>query len=195
MTSGLDHFKLLLKEFHGLSLWAVGGSLAVPFGARLADLSPPWPPGIVPVTAVVELLTLVVVFQFFKTAKRRVVNRVLILSIALFAVTSVVYLSAISYYTYEVPTTKERFLKGYECTPDAQLVFTTRCPDLGLDELITAEYEAERLWTRKSIAVTRTGLVLVWSLVFVALSSALGGFLCYQMRTRKSAKTDTAQAT
>jgi ABC-type xylose transport system permease subunit len=188
MPSGLDDFKLLLKEYRGLSVWAVGGSLVVPFAAKLADLSPPWPPGIVPVTAVVQLLALVLVFQFFKTAKRRIINWVLLLSIAIFAVTSVIYLSAVSYCTYEVPTTKARYVKGYECTHEAQLVFKSQCPDLGLDELGTAEYEAERLWTRKSIAVIRTALVMIWSLVFVALSFSLGGFLCYQMRMNARAR-------
>jgi hypothetical protein len=107
--------------------------------------------------------------------------------------TGVVYLGAVSYFTYEVPTTKERFVKGYECTADAHLVFKERCPDLGLDELRTAEYEAERLWTRKSIAVTRTSLALLWAVVFVALSFAVGSFLCYQMRTRRVKKPRPAQ--
>jgi ABC-type xylose transport system permease subunit len=193
MASGLDDFKLLLKEFRGVSVWAVGGSLVVPFAASLADLSPPWPPGIVPVTAVVELLALALVFQFYKTSRRQVINRVLLLSVAVFALTSIVYLGAVSYFTYQVPTTKERFVKGYECTGDAQLVFKSRCPDLGLDELKTAEYEAERLWTRKSIAVARTSLALLWSLVFVALSFALGSFLCYQMRTKRRVKAGPAR--
>lgn len=195
MASGLDDFKLLLKEFRGLSVWAVGGSLVVPFAASMADLSPPWPPGIVPVTAVIELLALVLVFQFFKTSSRRVINRVLLLSVSVFVMTSVIYLPAVSYYVYQVPTTKERFLKGYECTPEAQMVFKDRCPDLGLDELRTAEYESERLWTRKSIAVTRTALTAVWSLLFVALSFALGGFLSYQLRTRKRVKVGAARNT
>jgi hypothetical protein len=194
MASGLQDFKLLLKEFRGVSVWAVGGSLVVPFAASLADLSPPWPPGIVPVTAVVELLALVLVFQFYKTSRRQVINRVLLLSVAVFALTSVVYLGAVSYFTYQVPTTKERFVKGYECTPHAQLVFKNLCPDLGLDELRSAEYEAERLWTRKSIAVTRTSLALIWSADFVALSFALGSFLCYQMRTKKRAKAGPARS-
>ncbi len=182
MASGLNDFKKLLKEFRGLSIWAVGGGLVVPFAASMVDLSPPWPSGVVAVTALIELVALVLVFQFFKTASRRVTNRILILSLTMFVATGVVYLAAISYYTYQVPTTKERFVKGYECTADARLVFENRCPDLGLDELQTAEYEAERLWTRKSIAVTRTVLVLVWLMAFVALSVALGGFLNYQMR-------------
>src|SRR5688500_1390525 len=143
MANGLDDFKLLLKEFRGLSVWAVGGSLIVPFAAALADLSPPWPRGIVPVTAVVALLALILVFQFFKNSRRAVVNRLLLISVLVFALVSPVYLAAISYFTYQVPTTKERFVKGYECAPDAQLVFKDKCPDLGLDELRTAEYEAE----------------------------------------------------
>jgi len=193
MASGLDDFKLLLKEFRGVSVWAVGGSLVVPFAASLTDLSPPWPSGIVPVTAIVELLALVLVFQFFRNARRQVINRVLLLSVLPLALASVVYLGAVSYFTYQVPTTKERFVKGYECTPDARLVFRERCPDLGLDELKTAEYEAERLWTRKSIAITRTSLASLWSLVFVALSFALGSFLCYQMRTKKRLKAGPAR--
>jgi hypothetical protein len=185
MATVLDDFKLLLKEFRGLSLWAFGGSLVVPFAANLADLSPPWPPGIVPVTAVVELLTLVLVFHFCRKAKHRRISLVLAVSAAVFAISGVVYLSGVSYFTFKTPNTKERFIKGYECTPDAQLVFKERCPDLGMDELETAEYEAERLWTRKSIAVTRTALTTIWSLVFVALSVALGSFLQYAMKTRK----------
>jgi len=188
VPSGLEDFKLLLKEFRGLSVWAVGGSLVVPFAAAWADLSPPWPPGIVPVTAVVELLALVVVFQFFKSSKRRVINRVLLLSVSVFAITSVIYLIAFSYFTYKVPTTKERFVKGYKCTVNAEKVFKDRCPDLGLDELRTAGYEAERLWTPGSIALIRTGLALVWALLFVALSFALGAFLQYQMRTKRREK-------
>jgi ABC-type xylose transport system permease subunit len=194
VASGLDDFKLLLKEFRGLSVWAVGGSLVVPFAAALADLSPPWPAGIVPITAVAELLALVLVFQFFKNSKRRVTNRLLLLSVAIFAITMTVYLIAFSYFTYRVPTTKERFVKGYKCTINAEKVFKDRCPDLGLDELRTAGYEAERLWTSGSIALVRTGLALVWSLLFVALSFALGAFLQYQMRRKNRWKIRATRA-
>ncbi len=188
MANGLDEFKIFLKEFRGLSLWAVGGSIVVPFAAALADLSPPWPNGIVPVTAIVELLALILVFQFFRNSKRKVVNRILLVAVVLFAITGTIYLASVSYFTYEVPTTHEQFVKGYECSADAKAVFTYKCPDLGLDELKTAEFEAERLWTRRSIAVVRTSLTVVWSIVFVALSFAVGTFLVYQMRTKKQVK-------
>ena len=185
-TTGLDDFKLLLKEFRGLSVWAVGSGLAVPFVAAMADFSPPWPPGIVPVTAVVELMTLVIMFQYFKNTARRIVNRVLIISVIFFVIAGLPYLFVLSLYTYQVPVTKQRFVKGYECTIDAKVVFKERCPDLGLDELQTAEYRAERLWTLKSISIIRIILVSAWSMTFAALSSALGVFLVYQMRVKQT---------
>ena len=77
---GLKGFKELLEEFKGLSVWAVGGSIAVPFAAALASLSPPWPPAIVLVTAVAELVALIYVYQFLKSAKRKNINRILAVS-------------------------------------------------------------------------------------------------------------------
>jgi ABC-type xylose transport system permease subunit len=181
MQSGLVGFKELLKEFRGLSLWAVGGSVAVPFAAALAALSPPWPPSIVLVTAVAELVALIYVYQFLKKAKRKSINKILALSGFFVAIFGAIYLVAISLYTYQVPTTKERFVKGYRCTQEAATVFKDKCPDLSLDQLKTAEYDADRLWTSRSIAVTRLTIVGLWLAAFVALSVLVGSFLVYQM--------------
>jgi hypothetical protein len=178
---GLLGFKELLKEFRGLSLWAVGGSVAVPFAASLAALSPPWPPSIVLVTAVAELVALIYVYQFLKKARRRTINRILSVSGLLLALLGATYLVAVSLYTYEVPPNRERFVKGYQCTVDAEVVFPGKCPDLGLDELKTAEYDADRLWTARSIAITRLTIVALWLGCFTALSVLVGTFLVHQM--------------
>lgn len=191
MAGGIDDFKRLLDEFRGLSTWSVGGAVAVPFAAALVDLSPPWPKGAVLVTAVVELLVLALVFQFLRNARKNVINWTMAASVLVLAVVSPIYLLQLSLYTYEVPTTKERFVKGDECTPDAKEVFPDRCPDLGLDELRGAEYAAERLWTGRSIASVRVRLMLLWAAAFVALSAALGSFLVYQLRSRKKPKRRT----
>jgi len=182
VARGIDDFKRLLAEFRGLSTWAVGSAVTVPFAAALVDLSPPWPKGAVLTTAVVELLVLALVFQFLRRARKSLINGTLAVSALVLAVVSPIYLLQLSLYSYEVPTTRERFVKGDECTPDAKRVFADRCPDLGLDELRTAEYSAERLWTRRSVASIRVRLVLLWSASFVALSAALGSFLVYQLR-------------
>lgn len=181
MQPGLVGFKELLEEFRGLSVWAVGGSVAVPFAAALAALSPPWPPSIVLVTAVAELVALIYVYQFLKKAKRKSINTILAASGLLLVVLGAVYLVAVSLYTYEVPTTKERLVKGYRCTSEALAVFKDKCPDLGLDELKTDEYDAYRLWTAGSITASRLTIVGLWLAAFVALSVLVGSFLVYQM--------------
>jgi hypothetical protein len=182
MQAGLVGFQELLKEFRGLSVWAVGGSVAVPFAAALAALSPPWPPAIVLVTAVAELVALIYVYQFLKTARRRTINRIIAAAGFALVIVGAVYLTAVSLYTYEVPTTKQRFVKGYMCTEEAAAVFKQKCPDLGPDELKTAEYDADRLWTSRSIAVTRLTIVGLWLGAFVALSVLVGSFLVYQLQ-------------
>ena len=182
MQSGLVGFKELLKEFRGLSIWAVGGSVAVPFAAALVSLSPPWPPAIILVTAIAELVALIYVYQFLKSGRRKSINRILAASGLMLALLGAVYLTAMSLYTFQVPTTKQRFVKGYECTPEASAVFKGKCPDLGLDELKTAEYNADRLWTARSIAATRMAIVALWLASFLALSVLVGSFLVYQMQ-------------
>jgi asparagine N-glycosylation enzyme membrane subunit Stt3 len=183
MASGLDDFKRLLTEFRGLSVWAVGSAVAVPFAAAMIDLSPPWPRGVVLATAVVELVALALVFQFFRSAKRRTINRVLLIGTLVLALVSTVYLTMLSLYTYQVPTTEERFVKGYDCTPEATAVLKERpCSSLKLGDLQNIEYKAEWLWTARSIALIRMTLVLLWFLVFASLSLALGSFLVYQMQ-------------
>lgn len=184
MQPGLVGFKELLKEFRNLSTWAVGGSVAVPFAAALTSMSPPWPPGIVLVTAIAELVALIFVYQFLKSAGRKRINVTMVLSGIMLAILGTGYFAAVSLYTYRVtyrvPTTKERFVKGCVCTPEASAIFKDKCPDLGMDELKTAEYDADRLWTGRSIAGIRLALVGLWLSTFVALSLLTGSFLVYQ---------------
>jgi hypothetical protein len=170
-------FRSLLKGFRNLSAWALGAG--APFAAGLANLSPPWPSGIVPATAVVELVTLVLVCQLMREVSRTAVTRVLCIGALTFAVLGVLYLYALALYTFVVPTTKERFTKGFECTQDAMVVFGARCPRLGMDDLASAEYEADRLWTPGSIAIVQTGMAAAWASGFVALSTVLGSFLVF----------------
>jgi ABC-type xylose transport system permease subunit len=188
MQPGLVGFKELLREFRGLSIWAVGGSVAVPFAAALAALSPPWPPAIVLITAIAELVALIFVYHFLKKARRKSIDRVLAGSALLLVVFGAIYLVAISLYIFKIPSTDERYVKGYECTADAAAVFKEKCPNLGLDELKTAEYDADRLWTANSIAITRLTVVALWLACFAALSVLVGSFLVFQMREGRARK-------
>ncbi len=178
----LSDFKALLHDFRGISLWAVGGGLAVPFAASLAELAPPWPPGIVGVTAVVELLTLVFVYQFLRFVGRRRINRALLSSAALLIALGASYFVLFSLLTYTTQPKKVLLVKGFVCTPEAAAVYKNKCPLLGFDEVKEAEYEPERLWTEGSLAASRLTLSAAWLGSFLALSAVLGTFLVYQRR-------------
>ncbi|HKD06113.1 MAG TPA: hypothetical protein VKB79_09445 [Bryobacteraceae bacterium] len=179
MKKGLPGFRDLLKEFRRLALWGAGGA-AVPFAAQLVSLSPPWPKGIVAITSTVELVTLVFVYQFLRESNQRTINRVLGVAAAALAIAGSTYLIVNSMYTFEVPTTKDRFVKGYVCTANARIVYKAKCPDLDIDDLAGAGYEADRLWTEGSITTVRFALDALWLGTFIALSGLLGAFVVYQ---------------
>lgn len=86
-------------------------------------------------------------------------------------------------------------MKGYVCTEEAAAVFKQKCPDLGIEQLKTAEYDADRLWTARSITLTRLAIVGLWLATFVALTALVGSFLVFQLKVpgvrAKAAKAKT----
>lgn len=184
MKTSLDDFKRLLVEYRGLATWAIGGALVAPFAASLLEVSPPWPRGIVAITAIVELAVLIGVFHSLGRSSKRNVSRAMAASAVLFCAAGVVYLYDVSQLTYQVPTTDERFVKGTVCSADALLVYRERCPKLGFNELRQAEFSAETLWTMESISKARLRLVLGWLISFSSLAAGIGSFLCFHVRAK-----------
>jgi hypothetical protein len=183
---GLGGFKALLREFRGLSWGVLGAGVAVPFAAELASLSPPWPPAVTGLTAITELVVLVLVYQFLRASRRRVINRVLVIAAIILAVSALTYLAVNSELTYETRgPKKERLVKGFECKEAALKIFGDSCPLLGSDEISLAQWNAETLWTSRSITMARLSLVVPWLLSFLSLSMLLGSFLVFQSKQRK----------
>jgi uncharacterized membrane protein len=93
------------------------GSAAVPFAASLASLAPPWPKGIVLATGLVELVGLILVYQFLERSTRKQINRIIVLSTVLFFSLSAVYLTCVSRFVYEAGPKHVLTAKGYVCNP------------------------------------------------------------------------------
>jgi len=177
--NGLEEFRdNFLSDIQSLWKWTLIAA-ALPLLAHLMALSPPWPPSLAYLTALIELLSLMCVFQILRHAGRRTINRVLIGSVLLLMIISTLYLIALSLFTYSVPNSSPQ-VKGYRCTIEAQAVFAEKCPTLGRNEIKLAEWDAERLWTAESIAPVRVSLVVLWLSSFMALSIAVGSFVGYQ---------------
>jgi hypothetical protein len=156
---------------------AVGGGLATPALGSLAAIAPPWPPGVAFLSTVVVAVTIAVAFQVLRSRTATAMRRTFLASALLLGLASATYLLAVSFFVYQTPTTKERWAKGYTCTPEAVLLYKDKCPNLGVDELRGAEYEAERLWTASSVAVVKVSLVALWLLALIALAIQIGNFL------------------
>jgi len=157
---------------------AVGiGAVGLPIASHQASLAPPWPPGAVYLTLAVLLMIIVVAFQAFRSWRPAAVAKALTVSALVLAIACSAYLLAVSFFTYQTPTTRERWVRGYTCTAEALLLYKDKCPHLGVDELRGAEYEAERLWTAASVGVVKVGLVGLWLLMFAAIATMVSAFL------------------
>lgn len=176
---GMTGFWRLLKEVRHLFIWAVA-SATVPIVSGFTSFYPPWPPAIVQLTALLQVVTLVLTYQALRPGSASVVNWILAASAVVLCVGSVLYLVALSQFTFAEPLSKLRFVKGFVCTSDALTLYHDICPWLGDDQLRDAEWEAPRLWTLWSITLVRIVLVLLWLVPFVSLSTLLGSFVVYQ---------------
>jgi TIR domain len=164
--------------------WAIVGGTGLPFIGAFIGLSPPWPRGAAVITAIVTVIATILFFSLLKPVSFRSLNRAIVASALGLTTLASTYLVAVSLFTYQTPTTKEHWAKGYACSAEALVVYKDKCPNLGIDELREAEFEAERLWTAQSVTVVRLILVLLWLGAFVAVSAILGGLLAHRARAR-----------
>jgi uncharacterized membrane protein YfcA len=151
-----------------------GGAAAIPMLAAFADLQPPWPPAIAYVSAAMILMAALAAIEWGRNSKQVFRRRLIIGSAVATLIGLFAYLTLYSLFVENVPGADVRVIKGYECTSEAALIFSDRCPDLGGKELRGAAWHAENLWTRESITFIRIGLTACWLLFTAGLIGMVG---------------------
>ena len=182
MNTAYDDFLDILQKFTTLSFGALGVGAAVPFFAYVANIAPPWPPGIMLMTALTELVCLIVVFQFLRTKGRKLVDRVIAALALSLSLASLAYLILIAIFTYVTPHTNERFVKGFVCRPEIQKFYWNQCPFVSRDLLSGLQYTAENVWVDWSVALMQVVIAVLWLVCFIFLSSVIGSFLVFQTK-------------
>ena len=182
LHTAYDDFLDLIQKFKALSAGALGIGTAVPFFAYVANIAPPWPPGIMLVTGLTELVCLIVVFQLLRSKGRKVINRVIVVLAFLLCLTSLAYFTLIAIFTYVTPHTNERFVKGFVCQPEIQKFYGAQCPLVGREVLSGLQYTAENVWTDWSVALMQVAIAILWLACFIFLSSVIGSFLVFQTK-------------
>jgi hypothetical protein len=180
--SGYDEFREIAKRFKSLSVATVGAGGTVPFVAYLAGVAPPWPPGVLGLTALSQLVCLILAFQFSRDRPKQAIDRSMVVIISILAIFSVIYLTIFAIFTFSTPDNTGRELKGLICQDIISRMYAS-CPFLGIDVLQLAEYHAPYLWKEWSIAAIGVILVGSWLISFSCLSGFVGIFLVYQSHT------------
>lgn len=176
----LGDFRKYFGEFLALVTAGVATTAAV-LATALSGFAPPWPSEIIEITAIIQLLILVFVYQFMKRSSKRTVNRRMILSFLVFVVILILYLSAYSLLVYDLPD-ETRNIRGYFCTDDALTVYGNACPLLTEAHIADSGFNPERLWTAEGTLLSRMTLFLGWMGFFSALVSVFAMFAIYQRR-------------
>jgi len=138
------------------------GVATIPLIVAFAGLQPPWPPAVEYVSAVFILMAALVMWEWGRDAKRSVRRKLIIAGMALTVIGIGAYLPLYSLYVVDVPGSKERVVRGTECTANGRLVYPDDCPNLPPEALPSAEWDANYLWTSGSIMRVRLGLVAAW---------------------------------
>lgn len=171
-----------------LKVVGIGGAFALlPALAALAGLSPPWPPAIGGVSALLILVFSLIVWEWVRKSRTTSRRKWIIWALVLTLSGLVGYLTLYSLFIEPIPGTDERVIRGFTCTADAQLVHGSKCPDLPREALQDAEWEAPALWTRSSITLVRMGLALSWLIFTAGLIATVGAILAGR-RLRKPAR-------
>ena len=167
---------------------AIGAAFAtLPFFASMADLQPPWPPSIGPVSAALILAASLIVWEWTRKSAVRHRRRWILLGIALAVIGLLAYLTLYSIFIENMPQ-GGRVVRGYECTRRALEVYGDACPDLPRDALQDSEWEALVLWTRSSVTIARMSLAVSWLLWVAGLIACLGAIVAGRKFSGRAAK-------
>lgn len=160
-------------------MWSGLTSATLPFIAAFIDVIPPWPRGVQYITAIFQLVAIVVAYKFSVGIDRARVERNMLYFLAIICVLFVCYLFGFSLFSIHVPKGGFYIVGGYQCTERAFVVYKTDCPFLNLDALKAVSYDETELWTKLSLSITRTALAIIWFLFFGVMSVLLGQFITY----------------
>lgn len=161
-----------------LKVVGIGGAFALlPALAALAGLSPPWPPAIGGVSALLILVFSLIVWEWVRKSRTAHRRKWIVWALVLTLTGLFGYLILYSLFIEPIPGTDERVIRGFTCTADAQLVHGPKCPDLPREALADAEWEAPALWTRGSLTTVRLALALTWLVFTAGLIATVGAIL------------------
>lgn len=172
MSDGVNDFKSFMTAFVGL-IAAGTATTALVLVTALVGIAPLWPAAIIQITAVAQLVILVLAYQFSIGSTRKTINRIMVTGSGVLAVSAICYLSLFSLLTYN------HGVRGLICTMDAATVYGDGCPLLSQRNIDEAS-SPDAIWTPVGLLLGRMSLLISWIGTFAALVGLLGTFVAFQ---------------
>ena len=179
-ATGLSEFKEVLSDFQQLRSLALKGVVAAPLADIWLKLGPPPPKAIGALTALMEFVGVVCVFQFWLNSKERKLRIRMLIALGICFVGLVSSLLLLGIFTVSPGQGRDRVVEGYSLRPDVKgIVNESYTPEQALRE---SEYDPDKVWTRDSIAVLQTLIVVTWMATFAGFAVYLTVFIILQRR-------------
>ena len=176
--TGLDDFRDFVSDFNSLSAISAKGAIALPLADLFTNIGPPWPPLLAPITSVIQILVLILVFQLWYDLSETQVKFRIKLGTAAILVFFFLYLAlAIGLVIDNIPG-GSRTVEGFIVRPDIQEILG---PGFSARQALEAtEYNPYEVWTRGSIIASNLSLVGVWIALYSSFTAVAGAFVLYQ---------------
>ncbi|WP_339758122.1 hypothetical protein [uncultured Hoeflea sp.] len=172
------------RDFFGEFIALVGAAVATAalvLITALSGLIPPWPEAVVQITAILQLVMLMFVYQFYKRSSKKFIDKRIKVFLVYTILFCAIYLSAYSLLVYELPD-ETKSLRGFFCTAEAVLVYSDSCPLFSEEQIADAGFIPQKLWTPLGMLLSRLILLLTWGAFFGFLVSLFATFVVYQRR-------------
>ena len=183
--NGISEFKAVLSDFQQLGSLALKGAIAAPLADIWFKLGPPPAKAMGGLTALIQFVVVVFVFQFWFNSEERKLRFRMLIALSVFVVCLLSSLMLLDGFTVSPGVGRDRIIEGYSLRPDVKhLVNESYTPEQALTE---SEYDPDKVWTRGSIAVLRALITVTWMATFAGFAVYLTLFIILQRRRRSAA--------
>lgn len=183
--TGLTEFKNVLTDFGQLNSVALKGAVVLPLADIWLKLGPPPSKAIGGLTALAEFLAVVCVFQFWSRMQDGKLRTRMKISHSLFLVGMASSLLLLSRFSVSPGQDREKVIEGYSLRSDIRPLINDSYP--AEQALRDSEYDAEKVWTKGSIAILHLLIIVAWTGTFACFAIYLTTFIVLQRRFRPKA--------
>lgn len=174
-SPGLRELQRTLKSFRELTALALKGVLAAPFLALIAKVGPPPTVAVSAITCIAIFIVILWVFHFWYGLSRTRMNLRMKIALSLGAICLCATGVTTELFVRVRPSTGERIVIGYTPLPPVSRLIQ---PAYGLnDALQDHQFQPEFVYTKASLAVAHTILVISWLATFTSFGMFIACFV------------------